>query len=328
MPNIQDSDAPLQTRATRRLVLGAGLALAAGWRGRAAEPGAVLRAGDQKGGLMSVMKAAGVLEGLPFRVEWNQFPAAAPVLEALNAGAVDLAYAGDAPATFSLAAGLPGRIVSVVRNTGAGTAVMVKPDSPMQGAADLRGRTVAANRGSIAHHLLLAITERQGWPAGSIKMTNLLPADAKSALAAGAVDAWASWGVYVAQAKLANGVRVVADGSGGVLPNLSYVVAIDTAIASRRPMLAEFCKRLAAARRWALAHPAEFAQVLAADIGVTEAVARLTFDTDATAPVAVDAAVVADEQRVADRYLAAGLVRTKLDAAKLFDASFNAALDA
>ena len=313
---------------TRRTILGVGMALMALPTRRAAAEGVVLRAGDQKGGMMSVMKAAGVMDDLPFKVEWSQFPAAAPVLEALNAGAVDLAYAGDAPTTFSLAAGVAGHIISIIRTTGAGTAVMVRPDSPIHSIADLKGRTVAANRGSIAHHLLLALTEQQGWPAGTIKLANLLPAEAKSALSAGAVDAWCSWGVYLAQAKLANEVRVVTDASHGVLPNLSYVTASDTAIADRHPALLEFCRRLAVARRWAASHPSEFARVLAADIGVSEAVARLTFDTDAVVPVAADTAVVADEQKVADRYRAAGLIRTPLDAVKLFDTSFNAALRA
>ena len=312
---------------TRRTLLGASLAAAALPYARAADS-AVLRAGDQKGGLMSVMKAAGTLENMPFKVEWSQFPAAAPVLEALNAGAVDLSYAGDAPTTFSLAAGLPGHIVSVIRTTGAGTAVMVPAGSSIQTAADLKGRSVAANRGSIAHHLLLAIAEQQGWPAGTIKMVNLLPAEAKSALSAGAVDAWCSWGVYLAQARLAGEVRVVADGSHGVLSNLSYVTAADSAITDRRPMLIEFCRRLAVARRWAQTHPAEYSRVLAADVGVSEPVARLTFDTDAPVPVPVDAGVIADEQKVADRYRAAGLIRTRLDAARLFDASFNMALGA
>ncbi len=314
---------------TRRTILGAGLALAALPRtGALAATATVLRVGDQKGGLMSVMKAAGVLDDLPFKVEWSQFPAAAPVLEALNAGAVDLSYAGDAPTTFSLAAGLPGRIVSVIRTTGAGTAVMVRPDSPIRSAADLKHRTVAANRGSIAHHLLLAIAEQQGWPAGTIKMANLLPAEAKGALTAGAVDAWCSWGVYLAQAKLADEVRVVADASHGVLPNLSYVTASDAVIADRHPAVLEFCRRLASARRWATAHPADYAHVLAADVGVSEAVARLTFDTDAPVPVAADAGVIAAEQTVADRYRAAGLIQTQLQAANLFDTSFNAALGA
>src|SRR5438309_6624737 len=52
-----------------------------------------LKIGDQKGGSQAVMEAAGVLKDLPYRVEWKQFPAAAPLLEALNAGAIDSGFA-------------------------------------------------------------------------------------------------------------------------------------------------------------------------------------------------------------------------------------------
>jgi sulfonate transport system substrate-binding protein len=110
---------------TRRSLL-AGLA-ASPLLGLAAWAGDVLRAGDQKGGTQSVMKAAGVLDGLPYRLEWSQFSAAAPLLEALNADAVDLAFAGDAPTTFAMAAGVRARIIASVRTSGAGTAVMVPP---------------------------------------------------------------------------------------------------------------------------------------------------------------------------------------------------------
>ena len=48
----------------------------------AAEP-VTLRVGDHKGG------------NLPYKIEWSEFPAAAPILEALNAGALDVGYTGD-----------------------------------------------------------------------------------------------------------------------------------------------------------------------------------------------------------------------------------------
>lgn len=287
---------------------------------------AVLRAGDQKGGTQSVMKAAGALDGLPYRLEWNQFPAASPVLEALNADAVDISFAGDAPTTFALAAGLQGRIIAPVRTTGAGTALLVPKDSPIKSVADLKGRTIATNRGSIGHALVLAIIAQQGWSAADVTVANLLPAEAKTALNAGSVDAWSSWGVYVAQAKLIDGARVIIDGSHGLLSGLSYLIATDRAIAARRPALADFCRRLAAARRWALAHPDDYARVLAAEIGVSEPVARLTYTTDNTTPVAIDAGVIADEQRTIDLYTQAKLIHTRLDAKTLFDASFNETL--
>ena len=290
-----------------------------------ADSNSVLRAGDQKGGTQSVMQAAGALDGLPYRLVWSQFAAAAPLLEALNADAVDLAFAGDAPTTFALAAGLQARIISPIRTTGGGTAIMVGQDSPIRSAADLKGRTVAVNRGSIGHALLLAVAEAQGWAYGDIRIANLLPGEAKTALSNGAVDAWCSWAVYVAQARLVDRLRVVADGAG-LISGLSYLVATDAAIARRRDALLDFSRRLAAARRWALAHPDAYARVLAAEIGVTESVARLVFDTDQPTPAPIDGRLIADEQGTADRFRAAGIIRARLDAAPLFDASFNGAL--
>lgn len=203
---------------------------------------------------------------------------------------------------------------------------MVPNDSPIHTAADLKGRTVAVNRGSIGHALVIAVTEAQGWGVRDITVANLLPTEAKTALSAGAVDAWCSWGVCVAQGRLLDGYRVVADGGNGLLTGLSYLVASEHAIEGRREALLDFNRRLAAARRWAQTHPAEYARVLAAEIGVSEPVARLTFDTETPLPVPIDDRVIADEQRTADRYLKAGVIRERLQAGTLFDASFNAAL--
>ncbi len=308
----------------RRSLLLAAPTLVLGSRAMAAD--AVLRVGDQKGGSQSVMKAAGALDGLTYRLEWNQFAAAAPLLEALNADAVDLAFAGDAPTTFALAAGLRGHIVAATRGTGASTAIVVAKNSPIRTVADLRGRTIATNRGSVGHALVLAVIEAQGWSAGDIRLANLLPAEAKAALSFGAVDAWCSWGVYVAQARLVDAARVIVDGGNGLMTGLSYLVATDQAIASRHAQLLDFSRRLVAARRWAAAHPDDYARVLAAEIGVTQPVARLTFETEVPMPVPIDGHVIADEQRTADRYLAAGILHARLDAGKIFDASFNEVL--
>jgi sulfonate transport system substrate-binding protein len=56
-----------------------------------------LRVGDQKGNARAVMEAAGQLDDVPYRIEWKEFPAAAPLLEALGAGAIETRLVGDAP---------------------------------------------------------------------------------------------------------------------------------------------------------------------------------------------------------------------------------------
>jgi sulfonate transport system substrate-binding protein len=312
----------------RRRVLQAGLGLAAAAvAGRAQAAGeVVLRAGDQKGGCQSVLQAAGLLNDLPYRIEWSQFPAAAPLLEALNAGAVDTAYAADAPTTFALAAGVRGRVIAASRSSGAGTAIVVPADSPIRTAADLKGRRIGTNRGSIGYMLVTALIRRQGWSAGDVTIANLLPADAKAALSARAIDAWSTWAPYVAQARLEGGARVVVDGSGGLLTGLDFQTATDSAIAGKRAALADYAHRLAKARLWASSHIDAFAAEFAREVGVTPAVAKLSFQTDWPLGVAVDEQVIAGEQSTADLYLAAGVIPQRLEVAPYFDRSFNTAV--
>jgi sulfonate transport system substrate-binding protein len=41
-----------------------------------------------------------VLKDVPYKIEWKEFPAAAPLLEALSAGAIETGLVGDAPFTL------------------------------------------------------------------------------------------------------------------------------------------------------------------------------------------------------------------------------------
>ncbi len=324
MPQPYDTP-PSRFALTRRRVLGGAAVLLAPPLVRAAHADdAVLHVGDQKGGCQAVMKAAGVLADLPYTLQWSQFSAAAPLLEALNAGAVDTANASDAPSTFALAAGVDAQVIGAFRSTGANTAILVGPHSPITTVAQLQGKRIATNRGSVGHALVLAVAEREGWH--DVQIANLLPSDAQAALANGSVDAWSTWDSYIAQATINGGAKVVVDGSGGLLSGLTFQTATRTAIKHKRAALADFLHRLAQARRWALTHKDDYARVLAAEIGVSVPVARRTLDEGDITPVPVDDQVVADEQRTADRYLRARLLHARLDAGPIFDRSFNAAV--
>jgi len=72
-------------------LFGAALGLAMAASALAAEP-VTLRVGDQKGGNRSLLEIAGLAKDLPYKIEWSEFPAAAPILEALNAGALDAVH--------------------------------------------------------------------------------------------------------------------------------------------------------------------------------------------------------------------------------------------
>jgi len=286
----------------------------------------VLRVGDQRGNARALMEAAGVLEGLTYRLEWSEFPAAAPLLEALNAGAIDAGGVGDAPFTFAAAAGVPVKAIAAYRNRQDGLAILVAKDSPFRSVADLKGRRIATNRGSIGHQVVLAALEEAGLPFDSVTFNFLPPADAKLALTSGAVDAWATWEPYTSTAELAGLVRVVRDGNG-ITPGLSFAVASDGAIAKKRPLLADFAQRLSKARDWALKDPAPYAVVWSRLIGLPETVPLRWFGRAAYRAVPIDGTVIADEQRNIDLYVRAGLIpKSRAPRAEaILDASFGQA---
>ena len=111
----------------------------------------VLKAGDQKGGLRALLEAANGLEGLGYDIQWSEFPAAAPLAEALNAAAVDSGPIGDAPLIFALAAGTRVKAIGANRSDSYGTAVLVRPDSTLKTAAALSASASGAAAGNSDH---------------------------------------------------------------------------------------------------------------------------------------------------------------------------------
>ena len=287
--------------------------------------GVTLKVGDQKGGSRALMEAAGVLDGLPFKVEWYEFPAAAPLLEALNAGAIDTGIAGDAPTIFAQAAGVPLKAIGAWRQNPIGTAILVRQDSPLQTAADLKGRKIATGKGSIGHYLLLAALDQAGIGTDEVVISFLLPADAKAAFASGAVDAWSTWEPYTSTARLLDGARTVADGRG-LSSGLSFQVAGEQAIADKRAALEIFLGRLASARNWSLDHVDAYAAKLAGLIGVPLEAARSWLGQARARFVLIDAQVIADQQRTIDTYARHGVIKQRVLAQDAFDPSFNGAV--
>ena len=303
-------------------VRGVVAALLLGLLPSSSQAGGPLVVGDQKGGSRALMEAAGVLSDVPYTIDWKEFAAAAPLMEAMNAGAIDTGVVGDAPFTFAKAAGVHAKAIAAVRQNLAGLAILVRKASPLKTADDLKGKTIATGRGSIGHQLVVALAEKQGWTKDQVKTIFLLPSDAKVAYSSGSVDAWATWEPYVAQEEILFGARRVATAEG-LAPGLTYQAASDAAIAGKRAQLQDFVDRLAKARAWSLTHTDAYADAWAKLIGLDPKIPRLWLSRARITFAPIDDSVVADEGKTIDLYRRNGLIKADLKAADLFDRSFT-----
>ena len=306
-----------------RFIIAAALILAAFSGSARAET--TLIVGDQKGNARAVMEAAGVLKDVPYKIEWKEFAAAAPLLEALGAGALDSGLVGDAPFTFAAAANVPVKAIGAIRQTGDGLAVLVPKDSAIKSFDDLKGKKIATGRGSIGHQLILAALESKGWTTSDVQIVFLAPSDAKVAYSRGSVDAWSTWEPYVSQEEVLFQSRVVLNAEG-LTSGLSFVVATPNAIRDKHTELEDYLRRLTAARAWALQNADAYAQTWGKLMNVAPSV-PLNWLTRAKIKIApIDDGVAADEQKTIDLYLRSGLIKTKLEANAIVDRSFSEAI--
>ncbi|WP_441518031.1 ABC transporter substrate-binding protein [Bradyrhizobium sp. 2TAF24] len=283
-----------------------------------------LRVGDQKGGNRSLLEIAGLAKDLPYKIEWSEFPAAAPILEAINAGALDVGYTGDLSFLTVFAAGAPIKAIGGTRSDARTQAILVRQDSPIRSAADLKGKKLAGTRAGWGQFLISATLEKAGYRLDDATFVPLGPVDAKVALLAGSVDAWAVWEPYISYAELKDNARVVADGEG-LTPTITFVVASDTAIATKRTAVADFLQRLNRARLWSLDHVAAYARSTADLTKLPEDVLARAYTAQRTSPIAIDDTVQREFQQAADRATRYGLVSKPVDVSKALDRSFNAA---
>jgi sulfonate transport system substrate-binding protein len=291
----------------------------------AASAQATLRVGDQKGNARAVMEAAGVLKDVPYTIEWKEFAAAAPLLEALSAGAIETGLVGDAPFTFAAASKVPVKAIAAIRQSQEGLAILVPQTSAVKSFDDLRGKKIATGRGSIGHQLVLTAIESKGWTTNDIQLVFLAPSDAKIAYSQGSVDAWSTWEPYVSQEEVLFKSRRIMTGEG-LTPGLSFQVATPNAIRDKRSELEDFVRRLTAARVWSQNNVESYAETWGRLMNIPPAVPLNWLKRAKITIAPIDAAVVTDEQKTIDLYVRTGLITERLAASDVLDRSFAKAI--
>lgn len=312
-----------QRHPIKTLLLSALLSATLGQQAMAADLDPLLVA-NQKSSIKALLQVSGELKDVPYEIRFSEFPAAAPLGEALNAGAVDVGALGDAPYVFALGAGAPLKVVSITHAEGRfTTALLVPKDSPIKTVADLKGKRIVTGRGSIGHYLAIKALRQAGLQTSDVTFINLLPGESRILLSSGGADAWATWDPYTTVATTQSHDRVLISGSE-LLSNHLYLAATSKAIADKRVQLDDFVARVERAYLWTNAHPNEYAKAQAAITGLPIEVHQEIAKATKMNRVEIDDNVIKGLQATADIYQQEGILTKSIDVSKGFDKSFNA----
>ncbi|MGP4016275.1 ABC transporter substrate-binding protein [Saccharopolyspora sp. 5N708] len=318
------------TTLSRRQVLRGGLlaasalpllACAPATSGQPGQP-AHLQVADQNGGYRSQLTASQALVGTSYQVQWSDFPAAQPLLEAIRAGACDVGIAGDAPTLTAFAAKAPIKVIAVLQRIPTGTAILVPPDSPVATVADLRGKSVSpTTRGSIGHYLVLKALQRDGITPDAVTFNFLQPTEARTAFETGKIAAWSTWDPYTASAQVA-GARVLTTAEG-LSAGHTYLVAAEEALedSAKHAALADLVGRYKQAWDWTTANRDAYAKIYADNTGIALAASELIQNRSPFNAVPIDDSVVAALQTVSADYHRAGFLPQEINVGPLFERS-------
>ena len=204
-------------------------------------------------------------------------------LEYLNSEAVDFGSTAGLAALLARANGNPIKAVYIFSRP-EWTALVVPKGSSITSVADLKGKKVAATKGTDPFLFLLRSLRQFGLRRDDVQIVHLQHPDGRVALEQGKVDAWAGLDPHMAASELEAGSRLVyrnvSFNTYGFL-NVREEFARDRPDEVRR-VLTVYDK----ARRWILAHPGEAARILAEEAHLSATVAKVQLErTDFSNPL-------------------------------------------
>ncbi|MEV0222883.1 ABC transporter substrate-binding protein [Streptomyces sp. NPDC050704] len=283
-----------------------------------------LTIGDQAKTLQTIFDGSDALKGAGYKVKWAEFEGAAPLFQAVQAGAADTTYSADLPALQALSGGVKFKNVAALKNDGRHTGIVVRKNSDVKSVKDLKGKTVVVSsaKGSIAEYLLANVLRQNGLKYSDVKVQYLLPTDAQAAFSSGRVEVWATFGVYQAVG-LQQGGRLLVDGADGRISGYGFIGASEKALAdqAKKAALGDFLKRLGTALEWTSTHQDAYADAIVKRNGADPAIAKTLASAAYSKVLPVTPEVNGTVQGVADLMHGIGVLDPNVDVAKSADAS-------
>jgi sulfonate transport system substrate-binding protein len=217
------------------------------------------------------------------QVKWVHSAGSNRALEYLNSGSIDIGSSAGLAALLARANGNPIRSPYIFSRP-EWTALVVRKDSPIRSLADLKGKKVAATKGTDPYLFLLRALHTAGLQRSDIEHVPLQHADGRAALEQGKVDAWAGLDPHMAASELEGGTRLLY--RNVAFNTYGFLNVREEFLATQAPTVARVIRVYEKARTWIRANPSEAARILSeeAKVSLPVALLQLKLRTDLTNP--------------------------------------------
>src|SRR5690625_5116648 len=225
----------------------------------------IIRIGYQKNCPFVILKGLGTLEErlepLGYEVEWKEFQAGPALVEALNAGSIDVGRTGNTPVIFAQAADTPFVTIAAGKPKFQGSGILVPEDSSIQSLEDFEGKKISFAKGSSSHYLIVKALEEAGIDYNDITPAFLPPGDARVAFEQGNVDAMVVWDPFTASTELHSDGVLLTNGEG-LTTDRDFFVATDTFAKEHADIGEIIIEEIAKSSEWANENQEELVEML------------------------------------------------------------------
>jgi sulfonate transport system substrate-binding protein len=293
-------------------------------------PGTTLRVGDQLDFLKTILSTAGEDKDLPYKLEWSGFIGGPPMLQAFHADAIDAGFVADTPLIFAQAAHQDVKAIAGWASEHGSLELIAAAGRGIDSWADLKGKKVALQRGTVAEAAVLQGLDGVGLKLGDIDVVDLPITQISAALQGSSVDAGLLAPPLDTAYLTSNRGAKIVDQPSNLTARVNFLIASTAAIedpakaAALNDYIARFGKALAKIK----ADPDQFVKnFYVAKYGLTlEAGKALLAKQGASTFISLSGDLIPAQQELADLYTAAGEIPDKLDVAQEFDTRFANAI--
>jgi sulfonate transport system substrate-binding protein len=287
-------------------------------------PATKLRIGDPK--VQQQLQLSGLIEQIPFRVEWQNVTGGPQTLEAFRAGALDAGAVGDTPPIHAKFTGVDVKIVAVHLRDRPSFKFAVAPGSKVDSLDDFRGKRIAYAPGQAQGALVLRVLEKRSISTDQVTLIELTSSEFKDALSSRQVDIAPLSGPtlrrYLKEHRT-EGAHAIEHGTRDAISFL-YVRTDVLEDPAKAAALRSYVQLRTRAQLWAAEHAEAWLQhYYIRDQSLAEEDARALIDVDLTPRHPADwSEVIALTQETVD-LIARASGRTRFQAAELFDLRFQ-----